>query len=92
MAESYAADLEDCLRNWATEPLTVAEASTESEYTERHLRELLSEEKIPNAGEPGSPRIRRADLPAKPGGGGPTLEVSEGGKTIAERALERRRS
>lgn len=90
--ESAADDLRERIREWKVEPLTVAEAADESEYCERHLRELLSGERVPNVGEDGSPRIRRADLPAKPGGGGPTLEVSEGGKSIAERALERRRS
>lgn len=90
--ESAAEDLRERVREWEVEPLTVAEAVAESEYSERHLRELLSEGRLPNVGEDGSPRIRRSDLPAKPGGGGPTLEVSEGGKSIAERALERRRS
>lgn len=89
--ESAAEDLRKRIQKWKTEPLSVSDAADESNYSERHLRELLSAEKIPNAGEPGSPLIRRGDLPAKPGGAGPTLEVSESGKTVAERALEGRR-
>lgn len=88
--ESAAKDLRQRIWECKVEPLTIAEAEEESEYSGRRLRELLSEEKIPNAGEPGSPRIRRADLPAKPGGAGPSLEMSKDEKTIAERALERR--
>lgn len=31
------------------------------------LRHLVRQEKIPNAGKKGAPRIRRGDLPRKPG-------------------------
>lgn len=88
---SAAEDLRERLLEWEREPLTVADAAGESEYSERHLRELVSEGRIPNAGEDGSPRIRRGDLPAKPGGG-PSLDAAEAGEpTIAERALAKRR-
>lgn len=70
--ESAAEDLERRLRNWAAEPLTVAEAAEESGYSERRLRELLREEAVPNAGAAGAPpdptqgptgqaRLRRPD-------------------------------
>jgi hypothetical protein len=50
-----------------SELLTVQEAAAESGYSEDHLGRLLREGTIPNAGEPYSPRIRRYDLPRKPG-------------------------
>lgn len=88
--ESAAEDLCRRLQEWGGQPLTVAEAAEESEYSERRLRELLSEETLPNAGEDGAPRIRRRDLPAKPGGSEPTLDVADGDESLAEEALRRR--
>lgn len=92
MCESFADDLRNRIREWATEPLTVAEAAAESGYSESRLRDLLSEDRVTNAGEDGAPRIRRQDLPSKPGGQSPSLELLEGGanQTIAEKALARR--
>jgi len=70
--EWCASDLETALRAWRNEILTLDQAATESGYTTEHLGRLLREGKIPNGGERGAPRIRRADLPRKPGchGGG----------------------
>lgn len=45
------------------ELLTIAVAAVESRYSPQHLRALLAEGAIPNAGSKGRPRIRRADLP-----------------------------
>jgi hypothetical protein len=53
----------------ADEPLTLAEASVESGYSERRLRELVAAGEIPQAGRKHAPRIRRGDLPRRPGGG-----------------------
>ena len=66
MTESYAGDLELRLREWLTEPLTLAEASVESGYSYDHLQHAASNGSLPNAGAEGSPRIRRCDLPRKP--------------------------
>jgi len=52
-----------------SELLTISEAAIESGYTGEHLARLVRESQIPNAGVSGSPRIRRADLPRKPGSG-----------------------
>ena len=49
------------------EALTIAAASAASGYSCDHLRALVARSEIPNAGRKGSPRIRRRDLPAKPG-------------------------
>lgn len=89
--ESAAEELEDQLRSWTLEPLTIAKAAAESGYSERRLRELLSEGTLPNAGKAGGPRIHRKDLPAKPGSDGPTLDVADGAASVAEKALRKRR-
>ena len=64
--EGCARELEDALRAAQDALLTVSQAASESGYSERRLRELLAEGKIPNAGQPGASRIRRADIPRKP--------------------------
>jgi hypothetical protein len=63
--EAVAGELEGALRAAAAEELTLAEASRESGYSERRLRELITEGRIPQAGRRGAPRIRRADLPRR---------------------------
>lgn len=88
--ESIAEELRTRLQEWVLEPLTVAEAASESGYSERRLRELLSKGTLPNAGRAGGPRIHRKDLPAKPGSGGPTLDVASGNASLAEKALRKR--
>lgn len=65
--EQAARELELAMARQANEVLTIREASNESGYSEDHLGRLLREGTIPNAGEPFSPRIRRCDLPRKPG-------------------------
>ena len=64
--EGCARELEDALRAANDELLTVSQAARESGYSERRLRELLAGGKVPNGGQPGASRIRRADVPRKP--------------------------
>lgn len=100
--ESAAEDLERRLPEWRLEPLTVEEAAAESGYSRSQLYALLSEDRLPNAGEPGAPRIRRCDLPLKPGhdaiepptpaGPGPTPRTEDGEPDLAGAVLGRRRS
>lgn len=61
-----AEELERVLQLEAEEVLTLAVAATESGYTTDHLSRLIREGKIPNAGRPHAPRIRRSDLSRKP--------------------------
>lgn len=75
--ESAAEDLERRLPEWRLEPLTVEEAVRESGYSRSQLYALLSDGKLPNAGEPGAPRVRRCDLPRKPGHEAPELEGAD---------------
>lgn len=72
-AEGQAATLELCAEDlaaawhsWETEPLTLREAAEESGYSYDALQHLVGGT-IPNVGEMGSPRVRRRDLPRKPG-------------------------
>ena len=67
LIEALLGEFETELAADATEPLTIAQAANESGYSEEHLRRLVREEQIPSAGRPNSPRIRRADVPIKPG-------------------------
>ncbi len=49
------------------EPVTVAEASALSGFSRSHLYHCIEDGTLPNAGRRGTPRIRRRDLPRKPG-------------------------
>ena len=62
-----ATELERALQDAGDAPLTLAEAAAESGYSIEHLRRLVSDAKITNAGRRYAPRIRRADLPKKAG-------------------------
>jgi hypothetical protein len=61
-----ARDLEAALHNHDDVPLTLTQAASESGYSEDHLERQVREGKIPNAGRPNAPRVRRGDLPRKP--------------------------
>ena len=58
-AEKYLAELDDRL-------LTLKEAAELSGYCASHLGRMVRNGTIPNAGRPGAPRIRAADVPRKP--------------------------
>lgn len=69
-AEEFADDLERRLRDWLMRLLFVDAASKECGYSEKHLRELVRTGVIEDLRPPGSKgrmRIRRIDLPVKPG-------------------------
>ncbi len=63
--EECAETLEEDLRVWKEEPLTLGEAAEASGYSADHLGRLVRDGKILNAGRQGAPLIRRADLPIK---------------------------
>lgn len=71
-AEAYldaAAVFERWLEGQQLEPLDLATAEVESGYTRSHLRRMLKDGTIRNAGAVDDPRILRAHLPRKPGYG-----------------------
>lgn len=60
-----AGELKEALRSEANEIVTLDEAATLSGYSADHLRHLVSDGRIPNAGKKNAPRIRRGDIPRK---------------------------
>jgi hypothetical protein len=65
--ERAADELEASLRSASDETLTLAEAARESGYSADHIGREVARGHIPNAGRRHAPRVRRADLPRKPG-------------------------
>lgn len=63
--EAVTAELEAALRAARDELLTLEAAARVSGYSADYLGRLVREGKIPNAGRPHAPKIRRADLPRK---------------------------
>ena len=71
----------------ALEELTLRDAAEESGYTRSHLKRLLRDQAIPNAGE-GAPRLLRTQLPKKPSQrDAPPLPCSPLTSTQASRAI-----
>jgi hypothetical protein len=61
------ADLTSLIEAFGAELLTLTQAARASGYTREHLSRLVRNGKIPNVGRPNAPRVRRTDLPRKPG-------------------------
>ena len=78
MLERVMLDIERVIHAAGDETLTVAGASREGGYSERQLRRMLQRGTVHNMGRPNAPRIRRSDLPRKPGylpPASPTLHI-----------------
>jgi hypothetical protein len=60
-------DLEGLAADVGNELLILTEAARVAGYTREHLSRLVRAGKIPNEGRPNAPRIRRSNLPRKPG-------------------------
>lgn len=85
--ERCAADLDSSLRAYERERLALPQAVEESGYSAKRLRELVREGKIPDTrpeGSQGEIRIRRGDLPRKPG-----MSSKAAAETPADRLLAR---
>ena len=67
LAEAFALHLERALQVFAQELVNLREASAIGGYSVEHLSRMVKAGIIPNAGRPGAPRIRRCDVPHKPG-------------------------
>lgn len=88
--ERLAAEIEAAFRSSETAVLTLSQASMCSGYSADHLGRLVRNGKLPNAGTRNRPRIRRADLPRRPGR--MALPSPEGYDPLADaRALAGRR-
>lgn len=69
-----AAELERVNAERANETLTLVDAAKESGFTPGALGRMIRKGRVENAGRANAPRIRRADLPVKPGAvAGPQL-------------------
>lgn len=74
--EWAAEQVEHALSGEADALLRLDEAAHLSGYSRDHLARLIREGRIPNAGRPRAPRIRRADLPRKAAGVAAVPDVS----------------
>jgi len=63
--EEAADELEHAIHAAKDELLNLVQAEAESGYSADYLGRLIREGKIPNAGRPHAPKIRRGDLPKK---------------------------
>lgn len=84
--ELHAGELEAAIGAARLEALTLEEAAQLGGYSYDRLWHLVKEERIENVGAPGAPRIRRSEVPVKPGhasenGAGDFLD-----RVIAQRA------
>ena len=66
----HVTELMAALEAFGNEPLTLDQASKLGGYDPGSLRRMIRERKIPNVGRRHAPRIRRQDVPMKPGAGG----------------------
>ena len=85
LLESVANDHEQALNGWNEEELTLQQAAEESGFSSSSLQQRVASGKILNAGQQGSPRIRRCDLPSKSRGSGP--KAVEGPLDLADEIL-----
>lgn len=67
--QKHADELEAAAGAVRLEALTLEEAAELGGYSYSHLQHLVAEGTIPNVGSEGAPRIRRRDVPRKPGHG-----------------------
>ncbi len=74
--ESCAEDLEQTVREYELEALTLERAAVESGYSYSALQKQVAAGQLNNVGEPNKPRIRRGDLPRKGHRRGPSGETT----------------
>lgn len=71
LLESCAGELEDCGALVQDEHLPLAAAARESGYSVPHLRRLIAQGRLAAVPSQGPTRVRRGDLPRKPGSHSP---------------------
>ncbi len=84
--ERDATELEQEVRAFSLESLTLERAVGESGYSYSALQHMVATGRVPNAGSAHRPRIRRADLPRKPARRSP-VDAGEGEPDLAELVL-----
>lgn len=84
-----AKELDEALASRDDELLNLRQAAEESGYTDDHLGRQVRDGKIPNSGRENAPKIRRGDLPRKPGYRPPPAGSAVDREQIVLRALGR---
>ena len=87
MVQTFASDLDQRLREWLDELLTLEGAADEVGTTYDAIRKRIARGDLPNSGRQGAPKIRRADLL---NANGNTLRLVSGESDIAEAVLRAR--
>lgn len=67
LLEGCADELARVMGSEDAESITLAEAQAVSGYSVAHLRRLIAQGDLQNVAKKGAPRVRRGDLPRKPG-------------------------
>lgn len=75
---TVAAEIEAAQDRYWNAELTLAEAAEESGYSRDYLGTLVRKGEIPNAGRKQAPRVKRSDLPRKPGLSATGCKVTSG--------------
>lgn len=83
--DTIAEEVVEAFRAWNDEPLDLSRAADESGYKRESLVCLIRNGTVPNAGEEGRPRIRRCDLPRKPGHQPAPTDGSSGNDSVPSR-------
>ncbi len=77
-----AGDLDEALRGWWAEPLSLRQAAEEAGLSYRAMQKRIERRQLPNVGKKGAPLVRRCDLH---GGAGQRLRTGE--PDLAEEVL-----
>src|SRR2546425_402087 len=86
--KSCASELEHEGHLFSLEALTLEQAADSSGFSYSALQKMVRDGTIPNVGKKGAPRVRRGDLPKKPGG---SRDAREGEPDISELVLAGKR-
>lgn len=82
VCRTHADELDESLRAMANETLDLAAAARESGYSRDRLRHMIAAGELTNAGRKGAPRIRRGDLPTRPGARASRFDASAAARRV----------
>jgi hypothetical protein len=88
--ELVADELDAALQGQDAELLNLTQAAAESGYSADHLGREIARGRIPNAGRRNAPKVRRTDLPRKPGALPPQQRKPHIGREDIARAVVNR--
>jgi len=76
VARRHADELDASLASLADDVLDLKAAAKASGYSTDRLRHMIADGDLPNVGRKGAPRVRRGDLPKKPGTSGNAFDAT----------------